>query len=129
MELIKGPPFIRFYAGTPLISSEGVGIGALCVIDLEPRILTSEQTEALNALARQTMEHLEYRRLKNGFQDRNLQIAHEIVDSLTIINGRVGLLRRNVGQSTERAVSKSNMHLESIERSVYRIDNLILGLK
>lgn len=129
MELMRGPPFIRFYAGAPLISSEGVAIGALCVIDLEPRLLTSQQAEALNALARQAMEHLEYRRFKNNLQDQKSQMAHEIIDSLTIINGTVGLLRRNVGQSSERAIEKSNLQLESIERSVYRIDNLILGLK
>lgn len=36
--LVSGPPFIKFYAGTPLISSANSHIyGTLCVIDTRPR--------------------------------------------------------------------------------------------
>lgn len=35
--LVTGPPFIRFYAGAPLIFQEEVRLGALCLIHPEPR--------------------------------------------------------------------------------------------
>jgi PAS domain S-box-containing protein len=62
--LVSGPPHIRFYAGAVLRTPEGEALGALCVIDDAPRPggLTAEQTEALLALARQTMLLLHYRR-------------------------------------------------------------------
>lgn len=48
-ELVKGPPYIRFYCGFPLRKS-GVNIGAVCVIDTKPRTLTDAQIDALAIL-------------------------------------------------------------------------------
>ena len=59
--LVTGAPEIRFYAGAPLIDSEGHGLGSLCVIDQKPRQLKPEQLEALRILARRVMEHFEVR--------------------------------------------------------------------
>jgi signal transduction histidine kinase/ActR/RegA family two-component response regulator len=59
--LVTGEPRVRFYAGAPLVTPEGHRIGTLCVIDHAPRGLSSDQREALEALARQVMSLLEYR--------------------------------------------------------------------
>ncbi|RVT44026.1 PAS domain-containing protein [Sphingobium algorifonticola] len=61
--LVTGPPFIRFYAGAPLKSSDGIPLGALCVIDSQPREgLTAIQEEGLILLAQQVSTFLENRR-------------------------------------------------------------------
>jgi len=62
--LVVGPPQIRFYAGAPLLSQEGVPLGSLCVIDTKPRPegLTDFQREGLEVLARAVMERLQARR-------------------------------------------------------------------
>ena len=49
--LVLGPPHIRFYAGAPLRSTEGLRLGSLCVIHDEPRQLDPGQRRTLRDLA------------------------------------------------------------------------------
>lgn len=61
--LVTGDPHIRFYAGAPLVSDEGVQLGALCVIDREARAdLTPAQRQGLRVLASNIMLFLTSRR-------------------------------------------------------------------
>lgn len=41
-EIVIGPPYIRFYAGAPLIMQGDIKIGTLCIMDSKvPRIILS----------------------------------------------------------------------------------------
>jgi PAS domain S-box-containing protein len=63
--LVTQAPFIRFYAGAVLKAANGEPLGALCVIDTEPRPggLTDAQKEGLAALGRQVVQVMEMRRI------------------------------------------------------------------
>ena len=60
--LTSDPAGVRFYAGAPLVTSEGQILGALGVLDQKPRELSAEQARMLQALARAVMAKLELRR-------------------------------------------------------------------
>jgi diguanylate cyclase (GGDEF)-like protein/PAS domain S-box-containing protein len=60
--MVVNPPYIRFYAGVPLISPKGHALGALAVKDIKPRSLTALQVESLKTLADQVMVQFEIRR-------------------------------------------------------------------
>lgn len=81
--LVTGELGIRFYAGQPLLSSEGIPLGSLCVIDRVPRPdgLSALQRRTLETLGRAVMRRLDSRRRD---QERTLEqsLAQERVQQV-----------------------------------------------
>ena len=60
--LVTDDPNVRFYAGQPIVTSDGHHLGSFCVIDSKPRgDLSAEEKEALEKLARQAVRIIERR--------------------------------------------------------------------
>lgn len=57
--LVVGTPYIRFYAGVPLQSCEGVILGTLCATDSIPHVFSAKKLNTLHSLATLVMSFLE----------------------------------------------------------------------
>jgi GAF domain-containing protein len=77
--LVKSAPFIRFYAGYPLVNPEGFALGTLCVIDHKPHRLSAKQARLMQLLSRQVMAFLELRR-------NSTQLAHAL-EHVKVLHG------------------------------------------
>lgn len=96
---VKNIPHAVFYTGVSLVSPEGYPIGSICVIDLEPRELSTSQVEALKSLSNQIINLFELRKSKHlldqhtmALEERNKElrqfasiVAHDIKSPLTNI--------------------------------------------
>jgi signal transduction histidine kinase len=104
--LVIEQPAIRFYAGAPLTTRDGMNIGTLCAIDTVAREPTPEQISALEDLAKMVIDELDLRTagrlaieevamrkrlddLKSAFV---ADVNHELRTPLTSIIGSLGLL-------------------------------------
>lgn len=55
---VVNQPYIRSYAGAPLIDEQGFKLGTVCVFDTTPRHFTADQKEGLTTLAKEVMTHI-----------------------------------------------------------------------
>lgn len=94
---VSGPPFIRFYAGAPMRTPDGHGLGTVCIVDLKPRdSFTDEDKAKLQTLADVAVTELELRRrrreegnLLNRLLENSIDCVKllELDGSLDFING------------------------------------------
>jgi len=77
--LVTGPPYIRFYAGAPIIDSDGYALGTICLSDPEPRedfvfsdslAVLARHAAALLELRRKLLQHRRAVNLANDQRDR-----------------------------------------------------------
>lgn len=129
--LVTGEPRVIFYAGTPLQTPDHLALGALCVIDHEPKKLTDLQKRALEVLGRQVSTQLELRRNLNRLAEVKAREAamalvvsfnHEINNPLTSAKMAVELLLRQTGSDS---IQNVNRQLDRIAAVVKKIQKTV----
>lgn len=96
--LVTGDLNVRFYAGCPLTLHQGLRIGALCIVDTEPRTLTEAERDLLRDLGR--------------IAEREFEMLHlAATDDLTGLSNRRGFeaLGHHLLQLSKRARSHASM--------------------
>lgn len=77
--LVTDGPSVKFYAGAPLIFSDNIRIGTICIVDHKPRVLTTDQKKAMQALARQVVSLLELRQAVKELEISNTQRSEVLI--------------------------------------------------
>ncbi|WPU63324.1 GAF domain-containing sensor histidine kinase [Peredibacter starrii] len=150
--LVIDAPYIRFYAGAPLISPNGHALGTLCVIDDKPGSLSEKQKASLMHLAEQVVAQMELRKknleltaAKRKLEDQQellinkakLQtigeltggICHQISNPLTIIVGRAMMLRLRLKEKDVASKEEIMSELDVIDQTVNRVSSVLKALK
>ncbi|MCP9291015.1 GAF domain-containing sensor histidine kinase [Gracilimonas sediminicola] len=73
---VEHDPHHRFYSGYPLKTKDGFNIGALCVLDSEPKELSDTQRKALRTIAGEIVSRLEIRRTQRELERLNREKDH-----------------------------------------------------
>lgn len=94
--LVTGPPQIRFYAGAPLLDSDGFALGSLCVIDRNERELSESQKECLKALSRQVVSLMESRRRLLETKTQMLSRETDLQQKYAILENALALRAENL---------------------------------
>lgn len=134
--LVTGDPSIRFYAGAPLVTTDGYRLGTLCVIDDKARTkATPHQIEALKRLARLVTYELDLRLAHRQRLEQLSIISHELRSPLNAILGFSDVMREEVfgpmGNPRYRAyvedIYRSGCHLLSLVNDLLDVGKLQSG--
>ncbi|CAN5526508.1 ATP-binding protein [soil metagenome] len=136
--VVVNDPKIVFYAGIPLVTEDGYGIGTLCVFDIKPRQMSAAQLKGLRILANKVMNLLEARKanyalkvikLELETRNRDLQefamvVSHDIKSPVSNILLTTSLLKEEEIKSKEE-IKKL---LTITHNSAQQINKLVEGI-
>jgi PAS domain S-box-containing protein len=91
-EFVTGNRNFRFYAGYPLIDSDGFALGTLCVIDKKPNSLTDNQKKSLQLLAQEVMQTISERR--KNIELQNFENLFNLSSDMISIAGFDGFFKK-----------------------------------
>lgn len=136
--LVTGEPYIRFYAGVPLINSNGFKVGTISVLDTKPGILNAEQVFTLQTMAKQVVKLLDQNLLNKQLEQQQVKlqqqmemqnrilsiIAHDVRNPIGAVKSIIELNARKI-LSQEDSVELMNMAGKQIDGTVELLNNLV----
>ena len=130
--LSTGDPNVIFYAGAPLVSSEGFPLGTLCVIDNKPHTLNSDQRKALADLSSQVIAQMELRRNLKELKSKNEELsryAHLISHDLRSPMQSIYQLSKIIAKESEGNLSeKAEKAMAQLQKKALQSQELVDGI-
>lgn len=137
--LVTAVPYVAFYAGIPLVTSEGTVLGTLCMWDNKIRELTQNQVTALQSLSRQVAANMELKNqaallsqkteeLRSAYADLeafSTIAAHDLKSPLNAIISLTDLLK---GIYTDRLDEEGNEYLDFLQASAQNLADLVTSV-
>ena len=118
---VLGAGQARFYAGAPLVTSDGFNVGSLCVLDTQPRDFRGKDKRALASFAALVMDEL---KLRQATQNLSRLALH---DGLTGLPNRLQF-RRMLAQACEHSPdSGARVVLGLLDLDRFKLVNDTLG--
>jgi signal transduction histidine kinase len=122
---VTDDPSLRYYYGVPLKSSNGIHLGALCVMDKQTHSLTPEKVEMLKIIADEIVNRLKALRAVESLRDQvsevtenQKRVAHDIRGP---IGGIIGLARIISEQGEENTMEEVLEFINLIQKSGHSI--------
>ncbi len=136
--LVVEEPYIRFYAGVPLINNNGFKMGTISVMDTKPGELNEEQIYTLQSLARQVVKLLDQNLLNKQLEQQSIKlqqqmelqnrilsiIAHDVRNPIGAVKSIIELNARKI-LSQQDSVELMNMAGKQIDGTVELLNNLV----
>ena len=104
--LVTGPPHIRFYAGAPLSTPNGLKIGTLCIIDTVARTLSDHEFGILRDLADCVEQEIGHSRLLGFSVDLETEKARLGAVLNTVVEGIVTIDAKGVIETFNPAAER-----------------------
>jgi PAS domain S-box-containing protein len=136
---VTGEPYMRFYAGMPLIDDNGYALGTLCVIDRVPKSLSAKQKSALRALSKVVVQLVTRRKSEEALwrSERQFRFSFEnAAQGMAVVSPEGKWLQVNRALCrmlgyTERELLAADFRLVSFETDVEdalcRLDAMLAG--
>lgn len=129
----------QFFAGVPLVNSQGHAIAVFCVFDVQPRMLEPNQLKSLEALANQCMNLFESRKqtyrlhhvqrsLKQKYRELEKfasLVSHDIKSPLANIISLTELLK---DENEDKLDDQTKDYLNFLVDSSYSLRNYVDGI-
>lgn len=124
---------VRFYAGAPLITEDGLPLGVICAIDDQPKTMTPLQIQTLQVLAKQVVAQMNLHRSVVKMQQINQNkdkffaiIAHDLKAAFHGILGFSEVLDTDFDELEDNAKREIASYLNESSHATYKLlENLL----
>lgn len=125
--LVAGSFGLKFYAGAPLVTSDGFNIGTFCIIDKKTKKFSEKEKEMLRDLAAVVMDEIEIRissiKAIRTQQDLLHIAAHDLKNPLSNIQALSELLKNQKEEHKKEKIAQ--LIQESSANMISLIDRLV----